>query len=169
MGERRKIQQNEQEEPRSLTTRSAIVGFYGGLIWGVIGYLAYLLQFSLYGPAFILKPFIVADWVHTALGQWMGIFVLALVSIGVALVYKFAFARIPYMWCGLLYGAAFWILVFYVLNPLFFDLKPLEFIEETTLVTTFCLFLLYGLFIGYTISFEYHQFNRPHERHEARR
>ena len=42
--EAKKLEQNQKESPLSFNSKVAVIGFYGGLIWSVLGYLAYLLN-----------------------------------------------------------------------------------------------------------------------------
>lgn len=46
---------------------------------------------------------------------------------------------------------------FYVFNPIFPDVKQVQDLQQSTIVTTFCLYILYGMFVGYSISFEYNE------------
>ncbi|MFP3489296.1 YqhR family membrane protein, partial [Staphylococcus sp. SIMBA_130] len=41
--------------------------------------------------------------------------------------------------------------------PMFIDLPTITKLDRNTVITTICLYLLYGVFIGYSISFEYHE------------
>ncbi|HEX7065089.1 MAG TPA: YqhR family membrane protein [Bacillales bacterium] len=157
----RKIKQDNKQKPQSFTSKCVLIGFWGGLICGVISYIAYLLNFTALGPALILKPWVLGDWKHELLGQIVGIFAIALLSILTALVYKMILARWYTMWVGICYGVVLWFVVFYVLNPIFPGLKSIADFDKNTLVTTICLYILYGLFIGYSVSFEYHELNQP--------
>lgn len=162
-GSDRKIQQDNRKRPVSFTVKCVVIGFWGGLIMSAIGYFAYLLNFTTFGPALVLAPLALGSWKTETTGQIVGIFVVALLSILTALVYKFALARWYTMWVGVVYGAVIWFIVFYVLNSIFPSLEPFDEFNTNTLVTTMCLYILYGLFIGYSICFDYHQLNTPSE------
>jgi len=157
MEEKEQLEQNKQEQPVTFTSKAASIGFFGGLIWGIIGFLAYYLNFSKVGPALILQPWALGEWKNKLLGQMIGIVAIAVVSIGVALLYKMTLVKLKNLIVPILFGAAMWGIVFYVLQPIFPDLEPLTEIGWNTITTTFCLFILYGLFIGYSISFDYYE------------
>jgi hypothetical protein len=54
-----------------------------------------------------------------------------------------------------------------VLNPIFPGIPPFRKMEFNTLITTACFYVLYGTFIGYTISYEEHEMKRiKKENHE---
>lgn len=161
-GANRNIQQDNKERPKSFMSKCVDIGFWGGLIMSTIGYAAYLLNFTDFGPALIFTPLGVS-WQDDALGQVAGIVAIALLSILVALVYKMFFATWYTMWVGAIYGVVIWLCVFFLLNPLFPELGPVTEFDQNTFVTTICLYILYGVFTGYSICFEYNEFNTPPE------
>ncbi|HEX6922558.1 MAG TPA: YqhR family membrane protein [Bacillales bacterium] len=160
-GQDRKLQQDNKPKPMSYGTKCVLIGFWGGLICGVIGFIAYLLNFTAFGPALALAPWALGDWKNELLGQIVGIFAIALLSILTSLVYKVILARWYTMWLGVVYGAVIWFVIFYVLNPIFPGLKSIADFDKNTLISSICLYIFYGLFIGYSVSFEYHELNNP--------
>ncbi len=147
--------QLQMEQQMSFRTKVVLIGLFGGLFWSLLWYGAFYFNFTRVGPALILMPWSLGEWKDTVLGQWVGILVIAILSIGVAFVYKLCFQKLKSMWIGAGYGLLLWILVFYILNPLFPGLKQVHHLDSNTIVTSLCLFVLYGLFIGYSISFEH--------------
>ncbi|MDN4525283.1 YqhR family membrane protein [Fictibacillus fluitans] len=148
---------NKQEEPGSFMGRVVSVGFFGGLFWGIIGYFAYYLNLSKIGPALVLAPWALGKWKGQWLGQLIGVVVISLLSILVAIVYRYLFARIKSKVAGIFFGILLWFLVFYLLHPIFPGLEAMNKIGRNTLATTLCLYILYGVFVGYSISFEYQE------------
>lgn len=63
--------------------------------------------------------------------------------------------KIHSMWVGAGYGIILWCIVFLLLNPLLTPVKPILNLSIDTIITTLCVFILYGTFIGYSISFDY--------------
>ncbi|MBY6035537.1 hypothetical protein KUV80_02695 [Fictibacillus nanhaiensis] len=153
----KKLEQNKQESQSSFMSRVAGVGFFGGLIWSGFGFIAYYLNFSKVGPALVLLPWALGKWKTEWIGQLLSILIIALLSILVAIGYRFAFAKIKSMWGGIVFGAALWAIVFYVLHPIFPGLEPMNQIGRNTITTSLCIYILYGVFIGYSISFEYRE------------
>lgn len=47
----------------------------------------------------------------------------------------------------------------FVFNPIFQDVRAVTELKSDTIITTICIYLLYGLFVGYSISFEYNELN----------
>ncbi|MCT8138684.1 hypothetical protein H1D32_13610 [Anaerobacillus sp. CMMVII] len=139
----------------SFNATVASIGFFGGLIWSFVGYLAFFFNFIRVGPALVLMPWALGDWKNGYIGQLVGIVVIAILSIAVAFLYRFILARFNSIWPGLAFGAGLWLLVFYFLNPIFPGLKSLANLDLNTIVTSFCIYILYGLFIGYSISYEF--------------
>lgn len=153
VGNRKK--QNEQS--LSFHSTVALIGFFGGLIWSILGYLAFYFNFTRVGPALALMPWALGDWKNGWLGQLVGIGVIAVLSIAAAFLYRLVFAKINKTWPGLLFGLVLWLMVFGLFNPMFPGLKPLTQLDLNTIITNICLYLLYGLFIGYSVSYEYHE------------
>ncbi|MFC7394247.1 YqhR family membrane protein [Scopulibacillus cellulosilyticus] len=149
-----KLEQNKQEKKMTSNGRAALIGFFGGLIWSLIGYLAYLINFSKVGPSLILAPFAIGKWKNKVGGQFLGIFIICIISILIALLYKYALGKIKSMWVGIIFGLILWVIIFYVLQPWIPGLDPVSKLGKNTISTTLCLYALYGLFVGYSISFD---------------
>ncbi|ANB56891.1 hypothetical protein GFC29_1672 [Anoxybacillus sp. B7M1] len=151
------LEQNQREQPMSLLMKAMITGFVGGIFWSLLGYLASFFHFTELSPNMLLLPWNVGDWKYGKTGNYLAIFLIGLLSILVALLYYVLLRKIKSMWAGIGYGVALWIVVFYVLNPLIPGLRSVSELERNTVITTICLYILYGLFIGYSISFEHQE------------
>ncbi|SER49455.1 YqhR family membrane protein [Salipaludibacillus aurantiacus] len=154
---------NHLNENPSFNSSVAVTGFAGGIIWSVIGYIAYFFNFISFGPAIVLMPWALGEWKTGPLGQWIGVVIIGVLSIGLAFLYRLLFAKINKFWPGLLFGGALWLLVFFIMNPLFKGINFIPVLDFNTLVTSFSLYLIYGLFIGYSISFDYYERSRQNE------
>jgi hypothetical protein len=152
--EEKKLEQNQIEQPISPGARTAITGLFGGILWSLLGYLAYIFSFTKIPPNVILEPWTIGDWKSGVLGQFIAIFLLGLISILVAFGYMATLKKFDKLWIGILFGLILWGIVFFVLNPIFPGISPIRELDLNTIVTTLCLFILYGTFIGYSISFE---------------
>ncbi|RBW70597.1 YqhR family membrane protein [Bacillus taeanensis] len=157
MAQEQKLEQNQQEQPMSFWAKAAVIGFFGGLLWSLIGYIAYILNFSKVGPALVLSPWALGEWKTKTLGQLIGIVVIAFLSVIAALLYKAVLAKLKGIWAPIIFGVLLWFLVFYVLRPIFPNLEPIKEMGWNTITTTLCIYILYGLFVGYSISFDYHE------------
>ncbi|MDQ7723686.1 hypothetical protein FPQ02_03055 [Bacillus halotolerans] len=156
--------QNEQTKdnqgpPVPMGGRVAATGFCGGVLWSFVGYIAYLFHFSEISPNMILQPFVLGEWKKHGLGTIISIIVIGIISIGGAFLYYLLLKRLKTMWPGMLYGLLLWLLVFFVFNPIFQDVRAVTELKSDTIITTICIYLLYGLFVGYSISFEYNELN----------
>ncbi|WP_121662745.1 YqhR family membrane protein [Metabacillus litoralis] len=153
-----KLEQNKKEEPMSTVGKTITTGFVGGVFWSLLAYFSYILNFTEISPNLILQPFALGDWKDRTLGHLISIVILGLVSIGVALAYFAILKRFKSLWIGVAFGGALWALVFFVLNPIFPNLDTVFELPRGTVVTTLCLYILYGAFVGYSISFDYNEF-----------
>ncbi|MFC0470989.1 YqhR family membrane protein [Halalkalibacter kiskunsagensis] len=155
-----KQQENRQEEQMSFSVKVALIGLFGGLIWSLVGYFAFYFNFIRVGPALALMPFVVGDWKDTYIGQLVGVAVIAILSIGLAFLYKLVLQKFQKLWVGIGFGLVLWLIVFYLLNPFFPGLKSVQNLDFNTIITSICLYVLYGTFIGYSISYEYAEQHR---------
>lgn len=152
--EHNKLEQEQHEKPMSLMGLTIITGFFGGILWSSVSYLAYIFQFTEIRPNVILEPWAIGSWKEGWLGTVISIFLIGLLSIGVALIYYLTLRKLTRMYFGIGFGIVLFLLVFFILNPIFPGIPPFTELERNTIVTSICFYILYGAFIGYSISFE---------------
>jgi uncharacterized membrane protein YagU involved in acid resistance len=138
----------------SFITLVVLTGLIGGIALSSLGYLAYIFNFTTIPPRVILEPWALGNWKKEWLGTVISILLIGVLSIVAAIVYYATLRKINNMWMGIIFGLILFLLVFFVLNPLFPGIDPLEETDLNTLVTSICLYIIYGLFVGYTICYE---------------
>lgn len=137
--------------------RALLTGFIGGLLWSSLGVFMYYFNFSEVNPKkFILRPWKSIEWTNGWLGDIVTIVILAILSIVVAIIYYILFKKFYSIWGGVIYGSMIWIIIFFLVQPLFPSAKQLIDLSKETIISTVCLFILYGAFIGYSISYDYY-------------
>lgn len=135
---------------------ATLVGTIGGVFWSMIGYAFYLMNFSKIGPSVIVSPMFAEETATKPIAQFVGIAVFAALSILFSILYVFLFSKYYTPWIGVVSGALLFVLFFYGVNPLLqLTDEPLLQIGINTFTTMLCLFVLYGLFIGFSLSAEY--------------
>lgn len=153
----KQLEQNKREEPLSLLTRAAITGFTGGVIASIAGLVMYYFNFTEVSPkSFVLRSWIHASWIDGWLGNLITILIIGLVSMLIAFIYYISMRKLYSMWIGVIFGLILWGVVFFVLQPLFPNIPAFVDLDANTLVSSACLFVLYGTFIGYSIAYDYH-------------
>ncbi|MCR8642433.1 YqhR family membrane protein [Paenibacillus sp. N1-5-1-14] len=154
-----KANKTKQSDKHTNTNRwlyALYIGFFAGLIWGLVKIVEYYFKFTDIVPGYMVDPFLP----HKFLMQWKGFLVglgsFIIFSIIASFVYMLIASKLIGPWPGLVFGALVWCLVYLMIAPMS------KMIEHsiwkyglTTIITEICLFLLWGLFIGYSISFEY--------------
>lgn len=148
------LEQNQREKPMSFLAMTIITGLFGGIFWSALAYLAYIFNFTEIRPNVILEPWALGKWKEQWLGTVISIIAIGLFSVGAALVYYAAMRKINSIWAGAAFGLGLFLLVFYVLNPIFPGIKPFWDLSRNTLITSACFYILYGVFVGYSISYE---------------
>jgi hypothetical protein len=153
-------------KPMSFSVMVFWTGLFGGVFWGAIGFFAYFLSFTEIRPNVILEPWALGHWKTGWLGTVISILIMGIFSVGAAFVYYAVLKKFKGIWFGLGYGLVLFLLVFFVLNPLFPGIKPFFNLSRDTIITSICLYIVYGIFIGYSINYEY-QNNKVQEKESS--
>lgn len=146
--------QREREEPMTFMTLVILTGLIGGVFWSGLGYLAHTINLTEIHPRVILEPWTIGDWKSGWLGTVISLLLIGVISILAALIYYGTLRKFYSMWAGVAYGVILFLLVFFVLNPIFPSISPINELGRDTIITTVCLYILYGVFVGYSISYE---------------
>lgn len=148
----------KQEEVQEGLHYVLSTGFYGGLFASALTYLAYLLNFIPFGPGVILQmltPFLDLTSINSVLGQIASIFLISFMSIAGSYLYYLLLRKRNSLWFGAGYGLAWWGIIFLGVNQLIPRLKSIYSLGLTTNIIFISIFIFYGLFIGYSISYYY--------------
>ncbi|GIO23159.1 YqhR family membrane protein [Oceanobacillus sp. J11TS1] len=155
----KKVQKEEQqlkENEESILKKAMYTGFVGGVVFSLLGSILYYFNFLEVSPKlYLLTSWVDAGWTDTWLGILFTTILAGIVSLLVAFLYYLIFKKIKYMWAGVLYGFILWAILFVVFRPIFTDIPHIMEWTIDTWVTTICLFILYGTFIGYSISYDF--------------
>lgn len=146
---------DEHQHPTNPWLYSLKIGFFAGLIWGIVRWMFYEMKFTKVLPGFAADPFFQSSFLKTGWGEVVGIGFFVLFSMGAALLYTLALGRLHGPWPGVLYGAAWWVVLFVAVGPMLGIMESVRAAGWNTLYTEICVFLLWGVFIGYSITFEF--------------
>ncbi|MBA2173627.1 hypothetical protein H0266_01830 [Halobacillus locisalis] len=154
-------EQHQQEPQQSVFGKALGIGFTGGILWSALGVFTYYFHFSeLSAASFLFRSYLQTDWTGTWLAEVLAVLIVGVISLVSAMLYYFTLKKQQGIWPGLVFGLVLWAVVFFVLTPLFPAIPTFTEMTSDTWVTTACLFILYGVFIGYSISYEYEEFNQ---------
>lgn len=146
--------------------RAIFTGFIGGIFWSAAGMLMYYFNFiEVPIKSFVLTFWTKVPWTQNWVGDLVSIFLVGLLSIGIAIIYYGLLKKRNSMWVGFWFGIGLWFIVFYFLNSILNNVPSLTELENKTIVSTLSLYSLYGIFVGYSISFDYND-NRVAVRQE---
>ncbi|MBW8348087.1 hypothetical protein K0H71_01355 [Bacillus sp. IITD106] len=140
----------------SVLKLACVTGFVAGVFGTLFGFFVHYFNFTEISPKVILTPFS-GKWTASWLGFVITVVLYGLISIVVALLYYMALRKQKSLVWGALYGLLIFIIIFLVLYPIIPDVKWLFHYKFNTIATEFCFFLIYGLFIGYSISYEFEE------------
>ncbi|MCO7126577.1 YqhR family membrane protein [Sporolactobacillus shoreicorticis] len=154
---KKKIKGKKKNKLSKSIGRTAITGLFGGMFWSAMGLICYLLNFSIVGPSLLFAPLTFWKWRNEIGGQLIAITGIGVISILIALIYMLLFSKIKSIWFSIGFGLLLWGCVFFLCQPFLNGLPYLTRLDRNTLTTTLCLYALYGLFIGYSISFDFEE------------
>jgi uncharacterized membrane protein YagU involved in acid resistance len=132
------------------------IGIAAGVFWGLIRWLAVAMNLTRIPVAFLLDPWVKRNVLHLGYWQFAGFVAFLLMSIVAAYVYYGLFRRFRGPLPGLLFGVGWWAVFYAWIGPIAGMVPPLRQIGWDSLITDACLFLMWGLFIGFSIAFEFH-------------
>lgn len=145
------MRQEENTNPKRATssTKRKIVealsiGIWGAVIWSVFGYICYWLNLAKVSPAHISKVIIKESMMFQWQGLLISILLLICLSIIFSLIYVFIFSHIFTPWIGIIFGCIIW-----------YAMLGWRKLDINTIASTISLFILYGAFIGYSLSIEF--------------
>ncbi|MGZ9586138.1 YqhR family membrane protein [Paenibacillus marinisediminis] len=152
---RKQEQMNRKKHKTNMFTFSLQLGLFAGLIWGGLRWIAYELHFTIVVPGFILEPYFKHEFLEKPAGGWLGWASFIVLSIIASLIYTLLFKKIPGFLAGIVYGVIWWVVLFIAIGPMLKWMPPITKVNWNSIWTDSCLFLLWGLFIGYTVAIEY--------------
>ncbi|XEC92863.1 YqhR family membrane protein [Paenibacillus tarimensis] len=131
------------------------LGLFAGVLWGGLRWILYSIHFTIVLPGFLAEPFMRHSFLKTAWGQVAGIAAFILFSIVAVILYRAILGRFKGPYAGLIYGAVWWWILFLGIGPAMDMMLPVTKLGWNSVLTEFCVFLLWGLFIGYSYAFEF--------------
>ncbi|RDW19168.1 hypothetical protein CWR48_08955 [Oceanobacillus arenosus] len=159
MDEKKRTERSGRKE--TLLPNTLLTGFIGGLFWSLVGVIMSYFNFTEVSPrTYILRPWLRLAWTDGWIGDVISILIIGIFSIVTALIYLVLFKKVYSMWMGLAFGAILWGIVFYLLQPIFPTVPSLPELNWNSILSTLCLYMLYGIFIGFTISYNYQELKR---------
>ena len=142
------------KQEQSVTKKIVQIGLFGGLFWGSVWYFLHIFSFTALGPNYFLLPFALGRWKEGVWGNIAGIICMGILSILVAFIYKAVLSKFEGLIPGIIYGLLWWGLLFFAIAHVAPVIKSMVEMPKETIVTTACIFILYGVFIAYSVSFE---------------
>lgn len=131
----------------------ASIGFFGGIFWSTVSFVLSFFDFTQIGPTFVIEKIPLGKWANFYIELLISIFCIGIISIVIAFIFFFIGRKFTGVLPGVFYGLLWWVIIFLVLGKIAFDLKPIKEYSSDTMVTSICLFILYGTFISYSVSF----------------
>lgn len=156
---------SEQDPP--IIKYVVIIGLFGGLLWSLVGFGFTFLNFMDVSPRFILTSWFDSKWINKVLGIFISVIIYCCLSVLFALLYYVVMRKIKSIFGGIIFGILLWLLLFGLISPMFSDLPSFAQMNFNTGFSSFCLLLLYGVFIGSSVSYEYQELQLQKKRQQS--
>ncbi|MEI3611738.1 YqhR family membrane protein [Pseudogracilibacillus sp. SO30301A] len=149
---------------RLLLLRTILTGFFGGLFSGLFLLFLHYFNMTEVRPKILLRIlFQNENWIEKWYANVVLIVLISIFSIVIALIY-YVLLRHRKSWItGALFGVAIWVAIYFVMPIIIKNYNPFLYLNSESHVSMFCLFLLYGVFTGYSISFDYGHLKQEYE------
>ncbi|MCI3920164.1 YqhR family membrane protein [Paenibacillus sp. TRM 82003] len=131
------------------------IGFFAGLIWGGVRWLFVYFGFTDVVPGFLVEPFFTHDFLSGTGGYLVGYASFIAMSIVAALIYALVGYKLKGPWPGVAYGILWFVGLYLLIGPMVGMLPPLGVNDWDSIWSDFSVFVLWGVFIGYTITLEF--------------
>jgi len=131
------------------------IGFFAGFIWGALKIVEQYFKFTKITIGFLVEPFFRHDFLLTWQGMLIGWGFFALFSIVAAFLYMVTLWKQDGPWWGIAYGFVWWCVLYLLIGPTTGMVYWMKDQDLNSILSDFCLFLVWGLFIGYSITVEY--------------
>ncbi len=158
-----KKKENRYHSKSTLINNILTIGFVGGVLASFFGMTAHYLNFMDFSPKFILTSWSNQSWIKAWQGFLITMILFGILSIVVAFLYYWLLKKINSMVAYMLFGVVWWLILLIAINPMFKDLPTLAKMSSDSIITSICIFVLYGVFIGYSISYDYQEYLREEE------
>ena len=153
--DKKKESKNQEKNRTNFFLFSLNTGFFAGLIWGAVKGFFYYMSFTTIVPGYLVEPFFKHSFLQSTPGHYTGWGFFTLFSIIATMLYVFLLRKLKGPLPGMLYGVVWWCIIFLLAGPMTGMTPPFRQLSMNTLVVEFCLYLLWGLFIGYTAAAEF--------------
>ncbi len=141
---------------QSIFRRTLFIGWIGGIVFGILYYfLSYFKLIDKYMVASLKLKYGFFSLVTHWYGKVFLLLIISVLSILIAIVYYVIAKKISKWYVGAIFGVVLWLII-YALFSMFLNQNYI--INKQTVhqsINSLCLFVLYGLFVGYSISFAY--------------
>jgi len=154
---------SKQEKPVSQLGNVVLIGFIGGLFWSALGQLSHYFNFTEMGPTVLLDGWHSYRWTDGYLGIIISILLCGIIAIAAAFLYYWLLRKQSHLFVSIIFGVFLWLVVHLALVPLFPTMLSIREMDFNTIVTTVCLYILFGVFVGVSISFDESERKRQKE------
>lgn len=155
---------HRKDQIKGMIKRVILIGLSGGFLFNCLGFFLYTFNFIEISPtSFFVRIWNKSTWAYFWIGDVVALFIGSVTSMFIALLYYLLLKKVHYYWFGVFFGSILWAIIVFGIQPLFSHLPKMTNLTDNTSFTILLLFILYGTFISYSISFDYYETTQTEE------
>lgn len=147
-----------------LVLRTLLIGIFGGFFGGLFLLLLHYFKITEVRPKILLHVlFQDENWLEKWYAYVVLLLLLSIISTIIALIYYILLRQRKSWITGAVFGIVIWATIYFIMPIIINNYNPFLYLSSESHVSMFCLFLLYGVFIGYSISYDYENLKQDFE------
>lgn len=154
---------NHYYNSNTVIANVAIIGFFAGIMASFTGIVVSYFNLLEFSSTFILTSWTNVKWASGWQGMILTVFLFGIISIVISYLYYFTLKKFNRMSVFILYGLIWWAILLFLMNPMFKELPAFSKLSTQSIITSLCMFILYGVFVGYSISYDYDEYTKEQQ------
>ncbi|MEI3606791.1 YqhR family membrane protein [Pseudogracilibacillus sp. SE30717A] len=147
-----------------LLKKTVLNGIFGGVFIGVFFFVMHYFNMTEVKPKLFLNLiFSDSKWIERWYAYLILLVIFSIMSTILALVYYYLLRQRKSWVVGAVYGGIIWGVLYYISPILINNYNPFLNLNSESHISMLCLFVLYGVFTGYSISFDYENIKEEYE------
>lgn len=146
---------SQKNKPYMVFLNSVTTGFIGGISLAIIYSISAYINVTNITYQDILAFFLIEGrWLESWYGFLFYLCFTGVLSVVLAMFYYGILRQFNGLLSGFLFGFILWIVIAVIIPITMFDIPLTSFLKSYTNVLNLCVLLLYGIFLGYSISYD---------------
>lgn len=146
-----------KENRQSIVFLNAVItGFFGGMLIAILHVIFHYFNINRVSPVKIMNFFYIeGNWLYKWYGTIFFILFISMLSIVIGIIYYLLLKKVRGWFMGFIFGIVLWGIYGVCIPLIYSEITLKQLFLSNSSIATASLFIVYGLFIGYSISYDY--------------